>query len=199
MKVQTHLKSITIFAVITLFVVSHAKADESWIKIDYPGATWTNAQGVSGNNIVGTYGTGGVINHGFLYDGTNWTAINYPGAISTNVHAVDGQNIVGDYKDSSDHSHGFLYDGANWITIDPPGATANYYKGLRGISGGNIVGWYEGPGTQSFIYDGTTFTFLDDSYFLLEIRMASMAVKLLAGIIKARGMVAFTMGKNGRP
>jgi hypothetical protein len=156
MRKETHLKSVSFCAVILLSVVNHAIADESWIKIDYPGAAWTYAEGVSGNNIVGTYGTGGVINHGFLYDGTNWTTLNYPGAISTSVHGIDGHNIVGDYKDSSDYYHGFICDGKNWATLDYPGAAFNYYNGLRGISGNNIVGCYNG--NRGFLYNEGNWT-----------------------------------------
>ncbi len=156
MNLQTHPKSIAIISAILLSVVNHTRATESWIKIDYPGAAWTYAESVSGNNIVGTYGTGGVINHGFLYDGTNWTALNYPGAISTSVHGIDGHNIVGDYKDTSDHSHGFIFDGDNWVTLDYPGAAFNYYNGLRDISGHNIVGCYNG--NRGFLYNEGNWT-----------------------------------------
>ena len=51
--------------------------------IIYPGATFTQARGINGSNIVGSVFLGGIYSDGFLYDGSTFTDIVYPGATST--------------------------------------------------------------------------------------------------------------------
>jgi hypothetical protein len=119
--------------------------------LNYPGAGWTWANGISGSNIVGTYAVDNVINfQGFVYNGTSYTALNYPGAGWTQAWGISGSNIVGAYADSSG-VYGFLCNGTDWTTLNYPGAYRTY---ARGISGNNVVGWYEDTsGNQhGFIY-----------------------------------------------
>jgi hypothetical protein len=59
----------------------------AFTNIIYPGASATQAFGVSGSNIVGSATVGGV-GIGFLYDGSTFTNIIYPGAILTNAFGI---------------------------------------------------------------------------------------------------------------
>jgi hypothetical protein len=74
--------------------------------------------GISGNNIVGYYGTS-VNQHGFIYDGTNWKTFDISSERSTVLLGISGNNIVGEYEDSVFIGlyHSFLYDGTTWTTI----------------------------------------------------------------------------------
>jgi hypothetical protein len=115
---------------------------------------WTQALGISGNNIVGACGLGG-----FLYNGTNYQILNIPGSpyYGKSATDIDGSNIVGVYSDDSGQQHGFLFNGSSYSTIDPPGSTTTY---INGISGNNIVGQYSySGGVSGFVYNissGTT-------------------------------------------
>ena len=105
----------------------------------------TNAYGVSGNNIVGTYNVSSGMEHGFFYNGSTYTTLDDPlGIDGTKALGIDGGNIVGMYWDSSNNVHGFLYNDSTWTTLDDPlaGTAANQGTVICGISGSNVVGWY---------------------------------------------------------
>jgi hypothetical protein len=128
--------------------------------LNYPTApTYTVANGISGNNIVGFFQNDGI--HGFLYDGTNWTPIDDPtaGTQFTVAYGISGSDIVG-YFMESDHLHGFSYRGGAYTTLDFPGSisTAAY-----GISGDNIVGAYQDweGGYHGFLFDGANWKTLN--------------------------------------
>jgi hypothetical protein len=135
--------------------------------LDFPGASGTYVNGISGGNIVGYYFDADFKTHGFLYDGATYTTLDDPDAApgTTAATGVSGGNIVGYYADGNGISHGFLYDGATYTTFDEPNAVASSGgTQASGISGGNIVGYYaDGNGTQhGFLYNGTAYTTLDD-------------------------------------
>jgi uncharacterized membrane protein len=104
-----------------------------------PGAQQTNARGISGNTIVGSYWDASGYAHGFLYNGSTYTTLNAPGATETNAIGIDGSNIVGTYTVALGYQHGYLYNGSTYTTLDVPGAV---YTDALGISGSNIVGTY---------------------------------------------------------
>jgi len=148
-----------VVAIIAVAVLSSVGYSQGvWTTLDYPGADWTNALDIEGDNIVGAYGVGGT-RHGFIYDGTNWTPLDYPGADSTTPREINNGNIVGDYSVGGVY-HGFLYDGTNWTPLDYPGADRTF---AFGVDGGNIVGQFTDTsgGNHGFIYDGTSWAPLD--------------------------------------
>ena len=122
----------------------------------YNGSTFTKlpaplrtANGISGSNIVGSYGS--TPSHGYLYNGSTYKTIDYPlaGVKGTYAQAISGNKIVGYYLDSSSKSHGFLYDGSAYTTLDFPGATST---NAIGISGNTVVGAYsDAAGNHGFI------------------------------------------------
>jgi uncharacterized membrane protein len=91
-----------------LLGTSFAMAD-TWTTLDYPGGSRTQAFGISGNSIVGTYQDSSSNLNSFLYNGTTWTTLGYPGGFRTEVSGISGNSIVGTYQDSSGYLHSFLY------------------------------------------------------------------------------------------
>jgi len=120
----------------------------------------TEAWGISGNNIVGFYGPDNYYfpnissGHGFIYNilTSTYTTLDDPlGVDGTYALGISGNNIVGYYVDGSSYLHGFLYNGTTYTTLDDPFASefnnpsygANGGTFASGISGNNIVGYYE--------------------------------------------------------
>ena len=120
----------------------------AYTTLDNPlGVRGTLPYGISGNDIVGTYGDANASagNHGFLYDGSTWTTIDDPLGLNGDAPAgISGNTIFGYYLDTvSGKAHGFLYDmpTSTYTTLDDPlGANGT---GVTGISGNTIVGSYD--------------------------------------------------------
>jgi len=145
----------------TTFAITYTTLDDPLA----PGAT-TEAHGISGGNIVGSYYDSSITRHGFLYNGSTYTTLDDPLGRETFPQGISGGNIVGYYFDSSfpGSDHGFLYNGSTYTKLDDPlaGRTGTY---PYGISGDNIVGTYydfSGSGAHGFLYNGSTYTTLDD-------------------------------------
>ena len=142
------MRSKSILIVVIVFFSPRYVLAGTWTSIDYPGAGITIVHGISGTNIVGSYGVSSAT-HGFLYDGMDWTTLDYPSfpqATYTIAHDISGGSIVGSYAVDDDGfgPHGFLYDGTDWITLDYPGHdTAQTHA--RGVSSGNVVGTSKYP------------------------------------------------------
>jgi hypothetical protein len=149
-------KLITISLTVVFFCTLNAYAE---IKIiDAPGASYTEAYGIYGGNVAGSYYKDSIY-HGFHYDGSTWTTLDAPGASRTMATDVYENKIVGWYLDGSDH--GFIYDGSTWTPLDKPGASLT---NAFGIDGDNIVGHYSyGPADHGFIYNisSSTWTTFD--------------------------------------
>jgi hypothetical protein len=129
------------------------------------GANGITPNGISGNNIVGTYwyGSGGNGAGGFLYNisTASYTLLNVPSSIQTFASGIDGNNIVGSYYSSSDQYCGFLYNISTdtYTTLNDPlgfGGTE-----AMGISGNNIVGHYFDSHNRyyGFLYNISTDTY----------------------------------------
>src|SRR5262249_58987002 len=59
--------------------------------------------------------------------------------------------------------HGFFYDGSAFHTVGHPLAVpGGDGTDPGGISGGNVVGYYDDGALHGFLYDGSTYTTLDD-------------------------------------
>ena len=128
------------------------QTDGSFITIDVPGATSTDAGGINNaGSIVGTFGGG----HGYVRS-TNgsFATIDVPGAGGpsggTSAYGInDAGQIVGTFVTVTSTTRGsmaFLYSNGRFITIDVPGASSTDALGIN--NAGLIVG--------SFI-DATTF------------------------------------------
>src|SRR5262249_4670396 len=167
-RMGTTLDSVTRENIMTVYTVT---------PLDDPSANGgTSASGINNTGqIVGSYSVIGVspITHqgyGFLYnrqDGTYTTLddpLTFHGGIAPGTSAEginDVGQVVGVYNDNT----GFLYIGGTYIPLNVPGATKTYAYGIN--NAGQIAGYYTtGSGTGSvshgFIYDGSTYTTLDD-------------------------------------
>lgn len=157
----------------------------------------TYVYGIDGSNIVGSYLSSGNPWRGFLYNENGWTTLNKPGASATYIQAVNGSNAVGYYSTGSftggmiynvttqswtdlpmpaygiDGSNVLISGGAgsamvyNIITQSSTPCNVPMGSSVRGISGSNVVGWYNDMSGNShgFISDGTNWTTLDKPEF----------------------------------
>ncbi len=121
--------------------------------IDFPGASYTEANGISPRgDVIGDYAgtlTGSGPHHGFVLsrEGT-FTTIDYPAATSTFAWGMNSRgDILGSYTFADNVNHNFVMIAnqfsaiGQFITLDDvPGATVT---GVIAITGGDIVGVYE--------------------------------------------------------
>jgi len=112
----------------------------------------TEAEGISGGNIVGYYSDADGHIHGFLYNGTAYTTLDDPaaGGGATYAYGIDaGGNIVGQYEDANLTFHGFLATtavpaSAPSINTQPANATA--------LTGGNASFTVVATGSGTLTY-----------------------------------------------
>jgi hypothetical protein len=145
-------------AVAWLFGGREGKA--GYTTIAPPGATASQADGVSGGNVVGQYVSSDT-NYGFLYNVTTntYTTLAPPGATYTAAYNVSGGDVVGIYLTGQlgrPPQYGFLYNGTTYTTLAPPEATLT---AAFGVSGGDVVGIYVSGG-NIFENTGTEYGFL---------------------------------------
>ena len=125
--------------------------------------------GISCGSIIGQFTGLGQSDGAFLYSASNWT--NLVPLDGANVYGISGSDIVGTGSavvGSAVVFHGFQYNATTMTTTltlnDPSAGTANGEGTFaRGISGGNIVGYYlDVPSSyHGFFYNGG-WTTLDD-------------------------------------
>jgi uncharacterized membrane protein len=139
-----------------LGVTSSALGRGTFTVIDFPGASYTKANGISpSGNIIGDYAatlTGSGPHHGFVLsrDGV-FTTIDYPGATSTFAWGVNSHgDIVGTYTFADNVSHIFVMSAnqfsanGQFIAIDDlPAALSTVLIAIHAIHGGEIVGTYQ--------------------------------------------------------
>jgi hypothetical protein len=144
--------------------------------VEFPGAEWTEVDGISGSTVIGTYFVAGAGQHGFIYNGSTFATLDFPGKTNNDhlLTGISGGTITGNYIEYNPtngyeyYYHGFIYNGSGFTQLDVPGAQSTF---IGGISGGTIVGNYYYPGefshesapghSHGFIYTGSTFTTLD--------------------------------------
>ena len=82
--------------------VGQLRADFTTLSL--PGAAFTVASGVSGNNLVGYYQASGDI-YGFLYNGSTYTTLDPAGSTYTEAYGVSGNNVVGFYYTNTGYGY----------------------------------------------------------------------------------------------
>ena len=155
----------------TVTITGTNLADDFFTLNDPFGEGATEATGVSGSTIVGSYTDANGVSNGFLYNGSSFTTLDDPlGVGGTYITGVSGSTIVGNYTDANGMSNGFEYTGSfttiedsSFTTIDAPGATNGTY--ITGVSGGTVIGdyAYQNPVSRetiisNFEYIGSSFT-----------------------------------------
>ena len=142
----------------------------SFVSINFPGATKTEALGLNENGkIVGLYTDPTGVTHGFLDQNNVFTTIDDPlGTNSTqfgNSVATGVNNpgeIVGYYFDSTGLAHGFLDNEGIFATLDSPiGTKGTFPQDIA--ENGRIVGHYlDNSGkAHGFLDDKGSFTTVD--------------------------------------
>ena len=141
--------------------------------IDYPGATYTQVNGVSDTGIVfGHFKDASQVIHGFVLQDGVFTQLDFPGAINTYPYYVNARgDVAGNYTDGPGPvGHGFvLTKDGTWIGFDAPGAPANSTLAIGVNDRRQILGYYRQSNGQYraflvrledvFATDG--FTFID--------------------------------------
>src|SRR5438270_946459 len=116
------------------FATSSIASAQTYLSIDFPGATTTildggpNPEGTS----VGTYTDTAGVTHGFVLNNKGlFTSFDVPRSTATTPNLIDPQGtIVGSYLDASNVSHGFILRGGNFTTVDFPGAAGTVLTGI---------------------------------------------------------------------
>ncbi len=121
--------------------------------VDYPGATYTQVNGVSDTGIVfGHFRNGSQPFHGFILKDEVFTQIDFPGAVNTYPYYVNTRgDVSGNYNDlAGGTGHGFVLtnDGA-WVGFDAPGAMPNTTLAIGINDRRQILGSCRGSSGQS--------------------------------------------------
>lgn len=102
------MKRLIVLCLMAMFACVSSVMAQTFTILDAPGATYTMASGIYGNNIVDEYISGSGDWQSSLYNGSARTTLDYPGSNSTNIIGIDGNKIVGhhtnEYSDSTDGS-----------------------------------------------------------------------------------------------
>lgn len=132
--------------------------DYRFVKIDFPNATQTRANGINARgDIVGLYFDGDGVGHGYLLRKGVFSTIDFPGASFTSAFALNARGeIAGRFTDADGIDHGFLLRDGEFTQIDYPGAAATFARGIN--NAGDIVGvHFNSVGTERgfVLKDGT--------------------------------------------
>jgi uncharacterized membrane protein len=155
------------------FIVAAAAADGpplkfTFKKFDVKGSVATSPGGINNKGVtVGGYTDKGLINHGFILQGTKLTKLDDPkgkaGTTGASNLALNGPiAVVGTYVNSAGSSVGFLFKNKKYKDIPgPKGAIASIANAIN--DHGDIVGAYlDSSAVQhGYVLKGTKYTTLD--------------------------------------
>jgi uncharacterized membrane protein len=144
---------LTSLSVASLLATAAAAQPSSFLQIDYPEATTTQAWGISPRgDIIGFYTSAGQT-HGFLLSDGHYSPIDFPGATSTSATAINPRgDIVGSYVVEGVF-HGFLLSHGRFTSIDIPGAASTEVLGIS--ANGDMVGDYHVTSKTPCCFTGT--------------------------------------------
>jgi uncharacterized membrane protein len=114
--------------------------------IDYPGATYTQVNGVSDTGVVfGHFRDTAQVSHGFILQDGGFRQIDVPGALNTFPYYINTRgDVSGNYNGAPGQvGHGFVLtrDG-EWIGFDVPGAPPNSTLAIGINDRRQILGYY---------------------------------------------------------
>ncbi len=122
--------------------------------------------GISGNIISGLYFNNGNVSYPFFYNGSAFSTVSdpYPNGSFGYGGGISGNTMVGYFYVQGSGQVGFQYNVStgSLATITVPWGFP--FTRPTGISGGNIVGWYETSSYNfsSFLYNGSTYAQIND-------------------------------------
>ncbi|MDQ2900625.1 MAG: DUF3466 family protein [Acidobacteriota bacterium] len=132
----------------------------SYTNITVPGSIFTEAIGVSANEIVGDYYSSDRIVHGFTLGASGFQKIDYPGASLTEPFDVNDAGVIVGYAHAAS-TFAFIRMGADFEAYSVPGSLITQAYGLN--ANGDIVGHYlakDGSG-HGFKLSGGSLTTID--------------------------------------
>lgn len=142
-----------------------AKAAETFVSVDVPGATSTRAIGINADGaVVGDF-VDSAGTHGYLLSGGSFTKIDYPGAALTNARGINSQgDIVGSHYDNTSGApsaiHGYLLHQGEFTDLTYPGKLGLIPQRIN--DAGQIVGCNHdndlGPSMHGFLYSSGTWS-----------------------------------------
>jgi uncharacterized membrane protein len=141
------------------------KRGATFSDIDYPGAIWTQANGINdAGEIVGSFldsSGGSEVEHGFRYSSGTFTAIDFPGGKAT---AAAGINAAGDVVGvwlGLTALHGFMLRAGAFTPIDFPLARKTTAWGIN--DAGEIAGDYSDDANKNhgFLFADGAFSTVD--------------------------------------
>lgn len=155
------LRMISVVLSLCAALVASAQRTDTFITIDYPGATVTDLNGINDSGeIVGLATLAGGRRQGFRYNDGVFTDINYAGALRTEATAINSQGeVAGFFQDAGGQFHGFVLNQHDTFTVyDYPDATTGTFAlGINPF--GTLVGEFKigqvfGQQGFAFIYRG---------------------------------------------
>ena len=129
-KLQKRFATVIGVAVLSLVGASEAVYAQvtgpyTYKKIQYPGATYTDATGITNSGLVaGTYRDADGNRHGYTYDGLNYTSIEFPGSVSNYLIGIGNNgSLLGTYALQVEGPyHAFSTDQGVFTSFDYPGS-----------------------------------------------------------------------------
>jgi probable HAF family extracellular repeat protein len=155
----THLRSVTLIGVLVAVSLSGVSAQGTLVfsTIDFPGAVFTNPQGINaGGEIVGWYTDTEGKTHGFVMSGGSFRSVDYPGAKSTQLRGIGPSgDVVGAYQRQNESGgvpiHGFLLTRhGDFYPLDFPGHQNTIAQ--RILPDGTILGCYHDTDTMGTMH-----------------------------------------------
>jgi hypothetical protein len=136
------LSSVTVLMFWTVSLKPLLSAQSNFSSFDFPGATNTQATGITpSGDIVGRYTSNDGGHHGFLLSGGKFRSIDFPGATFTDLDWINPRGqIVGNYFDVDGRQHGFLQSNGVFTNVDFPNAHGTAAFGIGAT--GDIIGIY---------------------------------------------------------
>jgi hypothetical protein len=108
-----------------------------------PGSFATNATGIQGSNIVGSFNFPSLNNQGFIYNGSTFTFLSAPGSTTTLANGIDGINIVGSCViDGISKGYYYNYISGQFTIFEVPGSISTTANGIKDttIVGQTVIG-----------------------------------------------------------
>lgn len=163
-KVFFHFVQKILFAISILAAPGAAQpgfaASFTYTNISVPGSIFTEATGVSSNNVVGIYYSSDRIVHGFSQGQSGFQTLDYPGASLTEPFDINDSGLITGYA-TAGSTFGFVRTGGGFNAYSVPGSLITQAYGLNG--NGDIVGHYlakDGSG-HGFKLSGGSVTAID--------------------------------------
>jgi hypothetical protein len=183
---------LSIFTGLSLPAISFAQ----YSYLDYPGASDTYAQGISGDYVVGQYQlTSSSPQYGFIYQissGT-YTPLNWTSAMG--AYGTDGSTVVGFYN----YNYGYTYNIGSGVHTAMANYSGSYLNEItpNSVQGDSVVGYLVNS-TQLPYWSGFVYSLSSQTYTLLNDPLADPSQNgTLAEGISGNNIVGYYQDASG--